>query len=464
MNDARVENIILENLINNDTYFRAALPFLEEEYFESKSDRTIVKFIKLFAEKHSKAPNQKILSLMVKEYTGFSQSEYEEASETVASLTGIEENSDWLLERTEKYCKDRALYIAIMDSINIMEGNKSDLNKEAIPTLLQDALSISFDKSVGHDFYDDAESRWDFYHEKLNRVPFHLDIMNKITKGGLPTKSLSVILASTGIGKSLFMCDAAAHNIRDGKNVLYITLEMAEERIAERIDCNLLDCTLDELERIKKPDYVSKMSKLKDKACGKLIIKEYPTGGAHVGHFRSLLEELKMKRNFVPDIIYIDYINICSSQRYKAGGSNNSYTVIKGIAEEIRGLAVEYNVPIMSATQTNRGGAQNTDVELTDTSECIFVEEKITLRDGSVKRIGDVCLGEQIISQDDYKTVVLVHHKKMKECVSIKLKSGKEIIVSKDHVFPTSLGRMSVNNGLSVGMELNSVIKNEKDM
>ncbi len=364
-----IESIVLENLIHNEDYFRAVIPHLKEEYFDSHVDKTLLKFITTFSEKHNKAPTQRILSLMVSEYGKLSQDEFEEATTKIAELSGKEENFDWLVDRTEKFCKDKAIYNGIMSAIQIIDGKDAKLNQEAIPSILQDALSISFDKSVGHDYYNDADSRYEFYHEKLDRIPFGLSLFNKITKGGLPKKTLSVLLAATGVGKSLFMCDHAAKSLAKGNNVLYITLEMAEERIAERIDCNLFDCTIHELEKMKKTDFMSKVDALKEKSMGKLIIKEYPTGGAHVGHFRALLEELKLKMNFAPDIIFIDYLNICSSQRYKTGGSHNSYTIIKGIAEEVRGLAIEYNVPIMSATQTTRGGANNSDVEITDTSE-----------------------------------------------------------------------------------------------
>jgi archaellum biogenesis ATPase FlaH len=374
----------------------------------------------------------------------------------VEDLGAPESNLKWLLERTEKFAKDKAVFNAITTSIGIMDGRNTKFNKEAIPSILQEALSVSFDKTVGHDYFGDAEKRFEFYHLKEDRIPFDLTMFNKITKGGLPRKTLNVILAPTGVGKSLFMCHHAAASIRQGLNALYISLEMAEERISERIDCNLMNVTLDELVRMKKSDFSSRMEDIQRKNHGRLIVKEYPTSTAHVGHFRALLDELKMKKNFIPDIIYIDYINICASQRYKAGANYNSYFAIKAIAEELRGMAVEYDVPILSATQTNKDGANNTEVEMTNTSECIFVDEQITLRDGTSKIIGDINVGDQIISNDGFKTVMQVHHKKMKECVKITLKSGKTIIVSKDHVFPSNEGRKSVNDGLTVGTKLSS--------
>jgi len=364
----KVESIILENLLTDEAYFRTVSPHLEEAYFNSKIEQTILKFIKAFAEKHNKAPNQRILNLMVKEFPGFTQEEYVDAKEYVDGLTGREENTDWLLERTEKFCKDRAVLNAISEAIQIIDSKDGKLNQEAIPGILQEALAISFDKSVGHDYFDDAESRYDFYHAKEDRIPFRLNLFNKITKGGVPRKTLNCVLAGINVGKSLFLCDTAAAALAQGYNVLYITLEMAEEKISERIDCNLLDYTIDELYRCKKDDFLTGVKGIETRTHGKLVVKEYPTGGAHVGHFRSLLEELKLKKNFKPDVICIDYINICASLKYKSS-NYNSYFAIKAIAEELRGLMVEYNAVGWTATQLTRGGMSDTDVDMTDTSE-----------------------------------------------------------------------------------------------
>tara|TARA_R110000851_G_scaffold230898_9_gene383733 strand:+ start:363 stop:1541 length:1179 start_codon:yes stop_codon:yes gene_type:complete len=279
-------------------------------------------------------------------------------------------NEDWLYEHTEKWCQDRSIYLAIMESISIIDGSHETLSKNALPSLLSDALAVTFDASVGHDYFENASDRYEFYHQKEVRIPWDLDYFNRITKGGLPNKTLNVILASTGVGKSLFMCHQAAAILAQNKNVLYITMEMAEERIAERIDANLFNVPLDQITNLSSDMYMTKVDKLMAKTNGKLIIKEYPTGAAHAGHFRALLDELKLKKNFVPDIIFIDYLNICSSSRMKGiGGSINSYTLIKSIAEELRGLAVENNLPIVTATQSNRDGANNSDVDLTNTSE-----------------------------------------------------------------------------------------------
>ena len=449
--------MIFENLINSDEFFRIAIPHLDEEYFDTNIEKSIFKFIKVFSEKHNKAPTLKILSLMAKEYKSFTQEEFVAATDYIATLNGKEENLDWIVNRTEEFCKDRAVYNAIKRTILIADGKDDEFDKGAIPSILQDALSISFDKSVGHDFFENAEERFEFYHSKEDRIPFKLSYFNKVTKGGTPRKTLNCALAGVNVGKSLFLCDYAASVISMGYDVLYITLEMAEERIAERIDCNLMNIEIDNLYRLKHDDFISDIKSIEEKTHGKLVIKEYPTKGAHVGHFRSLLEELKLKRNFLPDVICIDYINICASQRYKSNNFN-SYFEIKSIAEELRGLMVEYNCVGFTATQLTRAGYSDTDFDMTDTSECISVCENITLRDGSKKIIGDVEPGDQIHSNDGYKTVTFVHHIKPKECVKITLESGKTIVCSKDHMFPTSMGRQSISTGLSIGNLLNSNI------
>lgn len=453
----KIEHIILENLITDDDFTRQVLPHLKEEYFEDRVDRVLFEFISKFFEVHNKHPSKKILKLISKEYKKFTQEEYDKAVEVIENLSGeSSSNLEWLIDRTERFCKENSIHLALIKSIEITDGIDKTLSIDAIPSILQEALSVSFDKRVGHDYFDDSEVRWEFYHTKEQRVPFHLEIFNKITKGGLPKKTLSVLLAGTNVGKSLFMCDHAAHVVKSGKNALYITLEMAEERIAERVDCNILGCTLDDLDKIRKEDFVSKIGAIKNKTKGKFLVKEYPTAGANVSHFRALLEELKLKKNFIPDIIYIDYLNICSSQRYKAGSNANTYTIVKGIAEEVRALAIEYNVPVLSATQTTRNGNNNSDIEITDTSECIWENEEVELLDNSKKKMKDIRIGDKIKSNDLYKTVTLVHHPKIKDCVKITLKSGKTLIVSKDHVFPSDKGRVSVNNGLTVGNKLHS--------
>lgn len=365
----RIEQQILSNLIHNEHYCRKVIPFLKKEYFGDRKESAIIYQIAEFFNKYNRPITQDVLQIEVSNTKGLSDKEVGDACEFIKTLTAAPISEEWLLENTEKFCKDKAVYLAIMDSIRIFEGKDIVHTKDAIPSLLSDALAVSFDNHVGHDYLDDFESRFDFYHRVEEKVPFDLVMFNKITKGGLSRKTLNIALAGTGVGKSLFMCHVAAAALRAGHNALYITMEMAEERIAERIDANLLNLTMDELKVVDKDIFENRIQKIKAKTQGKLIVKEYPTASAHAGHFRALLEELKLKREFMPDIIFIDYLNICSSQRMKAGANVNSYTFVKAIAEELRGLAVEYNVPIVSATQTTRSGYASSDPGLEDTSE-----------------------------------------------------------------------------------------------
>jgi len=365
----RIETSILSNLLHNEEYCRKVVPHLKAEYFADRKENEIVKLLIGFFEKYNKPASKEILSIEIENLTGLTDKEVPEYLEYASQLTSAEPNQAWLLSETETFCKDRAVYNAILDSIKIIDGRDKVHTKDAIPSILSSALGICFDNHVGHDYIEDADARFDFYHRVEEKVSFDLDMFNKITKGGLSKKTLNIALAGTGVGKSLFMCHMSAGILKQGKNVLYITLEMAEERIAERIDANLLNLTMDELKVVDKATFDSRLAKLSSKTRGKLIIKEYPTASAHAGHFRALLEELKMKRDFRPDIIFIDYLNICASQRMKMGGSINSYSYIKSIAEELRGLAVESNVPIVSATQTTRSGFTSSDPGLEDTSE-----------------------------------------------------------------------------------------------
>lgn len=368
-----VEKKILKHLINDDEYTRKTLPFLSCEYFTEHSEKTIFEEIYKYITKYNTLPTTEAITIEIDKRTNLSGDQHKKITTLIQELETSEfdkKDAAWLVDATEKFCQEKAIYNAIMESIQILdESGKSKHDKGAIPTILSDALAISFDNHVGHDFLDDAQSRYDFYHKIEKRIPFDLDYLNKITKGGLPEKTLNIILAGTGVGKSMFMCHCAASNLSLGKNVLYITLEMAEERIAERIDANLLNVDLDKLASLPKETYLKKIERLKEKTLGRLIIKEYPTASASVSHFKHLLNELKLKRQFIPDIIYIDYLNICSSARIKHGSNVNSYSYIKAIAEELRGLAVEYGVAVISATQTTRSGYSNSDVDLTDTSE-----------------------------------------------------------------------------------------------
>jgi len=365
----RIEQKILSSLIHDEQYCRKVIPFIKREYFADRKESIITHEIIEFFNKYNKPITKEILSIEVSNRKDLSDKELVEVTDFVDGLEHEPANEDWLLENTEKFCKDRAVYNAILSSIKIIDGGDKVQTKDAIPHILSDALAVSFDNHIGHDYLDDHDSRYDFYHRIEEKIPFDLEMFNKITKGGLSKKTLNIALAGTGVGKSLFMCHVGASCLTMGKNVLYITMEMAEERIAERIDANLLNLTMDELKVVDRDIYENRIAKIQNKTKGKLIIKEYPTAGAHAGHFRALLEELKLKREFKPDIIFIDYLNICASQRMKQGGSINSYTYVKAIAEELRGLAVEYNVPIVSATQTTRSGYTNSDPGLEDTSE-----------------------------------------------------------------------------------------------
>ena len=365
----RIERTILTNLIYNEDYLRRVLPFLQPDYFESRVEKTIFEEISQFVVGYDKLPTQEILSIEIKNRNDLTQQDYSDLLKVVDELVHEDINQEWLLDATEKWCKDRAIYLALMESIGIADGGDGQKNRDAIPSILQDALAVCFDNNIGHDYLEDYEQRYDFYHKKEDKIPFDLEYLNKITKGGLPPKTLNVALAGTGVGKSLFMCHVASSVLLQGRNVLYITMEMAEEKIAERIDANLLNVNIQDIADLPKAMFEGKVNGLSKKTQGTLIIKEYPTASAHSGHFRALLNELSLKRSFKPDIIFIDYLNICASSRYSKLGSVNSYSYIKSIAEELRGLAVEANVPIISATQTTRSGYGSSDVELTDTSE-----------------------------------------------------------------------------------------------
>ena len=365
-----LEQTILRNVLTNEKFMRKVLPFIQPDYFTGVYRQLFLEVGK-FVAKYNKLPTAEALRIEVDQSDRFNDDQYTAAYEIIPNICTKEEvDENWLYDTAEKWCQDRAIHNAIMESISIIDGKHKSLTKNALPELLQKALAVTFDSNIGHDYIENVEQRYDFYHEQEDRVPFDLDYFNKITKGGLPNKTLNVALAGTGVGKSLFMCHCAGNVLTQGRNVLYITMEMAEERIAERIDANLLNIPLDQLENVSKPMLTSKVADLASKTNGKLIIKEYPTGSAHTGHFRALLNELKLKRNFVPEMVFIDYLNICASSRMKGmGGSINSYTYIKAIAEELRGLAVEFNVPIVTATQTTRSGYGSSDPGLEDTSE-----------------------------------------------------------------------------------------------
>ena len=365
----RIETTILRNLIHNEEYSRKVIPFIEPTYFEQRTEKVIFEEIAQFIVKYGSAITTEALNIEVENRTDLNEGEIKETRDICDSFNDFPVDQQWLLDTTEKWCRDRAIYLALMESIHIADGNDSKKNRDAIPSILSDALAVSFDNNIGHDYLQNYEERYEYYHKKEDKIPFDLEYFNKITKGGLPNKTLNVALAGTGVGKSLFMCHVASSVLLQGRNVLYITMEMAEEKIAERIDANLLNVPIQDLADLPRKTFENKVTSISKKTQGSLIIKEYPTASAHSGHLKALLNELALKKSFKPDIIFIDYLNICASSRYKSGMSVNSYSYIKAIAEELRGLAVEANVPIVSATQTTRSGYSSSDVDLTDTSE-----------------------------------------------------------------------------------------------
>ena len=365
----RIERTALKNLIHNEEYTRKVLPFLKPEYFDDRHERVVFAEIQKFVSQYNKQPTKETLQIDIGKRKDLNEKEYQAIVDIISTLNKEEIDLDWLVNTTEKFCKDRAVHNAVMEGIHILDGKNQKQTPEAIPEILKDALAVSFDKNVGHDYLQDIEKRFDYYHKKENRIPFDLDFFNRVTKGGLPNKTLNVALAGTGVGKTLFMCHQAAAALSQNKNVLYITLEMAEERIAERIDANLLNISMEDLHMLNRKLFNDKITNLQSKTTGTLIIKEYPTASAHTGHIRTLVNELALKRTFKPDIIFVDYINICASARFRPGSNVNSYTYIKAIAEEMRGLAVELDLPIVTATQTTRTGFVSSDIGLEDTSE-----------------------------------------------------------------------------------------------
>ena len=365
----KVEFLILRNLLHNEKYLRKVVPFIKPEYFEDQNQKVVFEEILKFVQQYNEPATKEVLCIEVENRQDINDSSFKEITQIISYLDDEPSEFNWLVDTTEKWCRDRAIYIALMESIYIADGKDEKKNRDSIPSILSDALAVSFDTHIGHDYLLDYEQRYETYHRKEEKISFDLEYFNKITKGGLPNKTLNIALAGTGVGKSLFMCHVASSVLLQGKNVLYITLEMAEERIAERIDANLLNVPIQEIVDLPKQMFDTKVNNLAKKTQGTLIIKEYPTASAHSGHFKSLLNELALKKSFRPDIIFIDYLNICASSRYRGNSTVNSYSYIKAIAEELRGLAVEANVPIVSATQTTRSGYGSSDVELTDTSE-----------------------------------------------------------------------------------------------
>lgn len=395
-----LEQTILQNLLTNEPYMRKVIPFVKKEYFEG-TYRLLFEEVTRFVTKYNKIPTLDAFKIEIDQSEKFNEQTYSHALDILPSIFEKKsENDQWLFDTTEKWCQDRAIYLAIMESISVIDGKHQKLTKNALPDILQSALAVSFDTNIGHDYLENVEERFDFYHQQEERIPFDLEYFNLITKGGLPNKTLNIALAGTGVGKSLFMCHCAASALSQGRNVLYITMEMAEERIAERIDANLMNVPIDQLENMSKMMFRDRVESIASKTNGKLIIKEYPTGQAHSSHFRALLNELKLKKRFAPEIIFIDYLNICASSRMKGmGGAINSYSYIKSIAEEIRGLAVEFDVPIVSATQTTRSGYSNSDVGLEDTSESFGLPATADLMFALISNDELASLGQIMVKQ-----------------------------------------------------------------
>ena len=409
-----LELVILKNLIYNEEYLRKVLPFLKTEYFPNRTEKTIFNEIIDFTGKYNNSPTTESLKIAVGELN-ITQDEVDTVNVYIREIEANKADStklEWLIDKTEEFCQEKSIYNAVLGSISILDGADKTNDKGAIPKILSDALSVSFDNSVGHDYLEDVTARYEYYHRKESKIPFDLDYFNKITKGGLSTKTLNVILAGTGVGKSLFMCHVAASCMAQGKNVLYITMEMAEERIAERIDANLLNVTMDELMDLSEESYVKKVNRVRSKTIGKLLIKEYPTASASATHFRTLLNELNLKRNFIPDIIFVDYLNICCSSRLKVGSNVNSYTYVKAIAEELRGLAVEYDLPLVTATQTTRSGFNSSDPGMEDVSESFGLPATADMMFALISSEELEQLNQIMVKQLKNRYSDLTHHKR----------------------------------------------------
>ena len=438
-----LEEKIISSLIYNEEYCRKVLPFTKPEYFEDKSNQVLIKEINKYFTKYNKPITKDILEIEVLNRKDITQNDSTQIPKFLENLTKPVDNIEWLIEQTEKYYQKRAVYLAILESINIIDGENKKLNEEAIPSLLQEALAVSFDTNIGHEYFESSDTRYDYYHRKEKGIRFDLEYLNKITGGiGLRPKSLTAVAARTGGGKSIFLCHTAASTLMQGKNVLYISMEMSEEAIAERIDANLMDTPIHELRNISKDIFETRLGKVKAKTRGKLVIKEYPTSSAHVGHFRALIEELKQKKNFTPDLICVDYLNICASARVKAATAN-SYTIIKSIAEELRALAVEYSVPVLTATQLNR---------------CLDPNTKVISQTRGEISIKDVVIGEKLYTNNGWNKVLDKFESKQK-MFKITTKSGKQIICSENHLFPiydeNNMGILAtIKSGVKVGSKV----------
>ena len=440
-----IEKTALSNLISNENYARKVIPFIKGDYFDVREERIVFEEILKFVDKYNKIPTKTSLGIEVENRKDLTETDHKKIVELIQTLDASDVDFDWLVDTTEKFCKDKAIYNAIVDGIKIIDGKDEKRNPDAIPEILTEALGVSFDNSVGHDYLGDSDNRFDFYHKIEEKIPFDLEFFNKVTKCGLPPKTLNIALAGTGVGKSLFMCHVASSCLSQGKNVLYITLEMAEERIAERIDANLMNITIDDLHDLPKKMFHDKISRITKKTSGKLIVKEYPTASAHSGHFRGLIKELAIKKSFKPDIVFVDYLNICASSRFKGAQNVNSYMYVKAIAEELRGLAVETNVPFMSATQTTRTGFVSSDIGLEDTSESFglpatadFMFALISTEE--LEDLNQICIKQLKNRYNDptmnKRFVVGVDRAKMK-LYDVELNAQEEIVDNGQEVEPT---------------------------
>jgi hypothetical protein len=437
-----LQKLVLQTFINDEGYCRKAMPHVKPEYFEG-GERVAYELMLEFILKYNKLPTTPALMIELERSTNGSLETRNQAAEILTDLQKPEKvDLDWLLHQTEKWCQERSVFLAVMESIAIIDGKRKDVAPGMIPNILQKALSVTFDTNVGHDYLENAPQRYEYYHKKESRLPFDIEMLNSITRGGVPKKTLNIVMAGVNVGKSLVMCHLAASYLSQGKNVLYITLEMSEERIAERIDANLFDVTLDQIEALPRDVFDSKVKKIAAKTQGKLIIKEYPTAAGHSGHFRALLNELKMKKNFIPEIIFIDYIGICSSARVKGlSGSVNTNSFVKAVSEELRGLAIEFNVPIWTATQVNRSGM------------CLDLNTMVVNEKNEILPIKDIKIGDYVLSSNgNYNRVLNIFPITKKKMFRIRTKSGKEIISSEDHLFPTYNGNeKTIKSGLKVG-------------
>ena len=448
----KIEFLVLRNLIHNEEYLRKVLPFIKNEYFEDSEQRLVFEEIHKFVGEYNNIPTKEVLCIEIEKRTDVNEDQFKKLVHLVNHLDEVVVEKNWLVDTTEKWCRDRAIYLALIESIQLVD-NKDHKSKtrDSIPSILQDALAVSFDNHVGHDYFEDYLQRIESYKRTEDKISFDLDYFNKITKGGISKKTMTILMASTGVGKSLALCHIAASTLLQSKNVLYITMEMSEEKIAERIDANLLDVDIKNFAELPNKIFESKINSLMKKTQGTLIVKEYPTASAHSGHFKSLLSELSLKKSFIPDLIIVDYMNICASSRYKNNVSVNSYNYVKAIAEELRGLAVEFNVPLITATQTNR---------------CLGLDTLVIKKTGQEVKIKDIKIGDEILSHSGYVTVTEVFPIKKQDVYEITTKSGKKIICSNKHIFPTVDGEKNILNGLSVDDTLfvRNELSNQKDL